>query len=177
MDRNNVILIGMPGAGKSTVGVILAKRIGYHFIDSDLIIQAQQQCRLQDIINRQGLAEFRRIEEQVLMDIQTRHTVIATGGSAIYCTDGLAKLAESGYQVYLKVSLDSLQHRIADMGQRGLVMEKGQDFEQLYRERTPLYERAADLIIDADGLNAEHVAMAIEAAMIRSYPEFRNLQG
>lgn len=175
MNKNNVILIGMPGAGKSTVGVILAKRIGYHFIDTDLIIQSQQHCRLQDIINRQGLAEFRRIEEQVLVNTQVQKTVIATGGSAIYCTKGLETLAISGYQIYLNVSLNSLQHRIADMGQRGLVMEKGQDFEQLYRERTPLYEQVADLTIDGNNLNAEQVAISIEKKIIRSFPEFKHL--
>ena len=175
MKKTNIILIGMPGAGKSTIGVILAKRIGYHFIDTDLIIQAQQHCRLQDIINRQGLADFRKIEEQVLANTQAQNSVIATGGSAIYCKKGLATLAKSGYQIYLNVSLDSLRHRIADMGQRGLVMEKGQNFEQLYRERTPLYEQVADLTIDADNLNAEQVAISIEEEIIRSFSEFKYL--
>ena len=165
MKKSNIILIGMPGAGKSTIGVILAKRIGYHFIDTDLIIQAQQKSRLQDIIDTQGLVEFRKIEEQTLLNIDSQQTVIATGGSVIYCTLGLKKLAQTGDLVYLQVALNTLLERIADMGQRGLVMEKGQSFEQLYRQRTPLYQQAADLTIECAQLNAEQVAATIEAAL------------
>ena len=171
MKKTNLILIGMPGAGKSTIGVILAKRIGYHFIDTDLIIQSQQKCRLQQIINQRGLTEFRQIEEQTLLDLQTDHTVIATGGSAIYCTNGLLKLAENGYRIYLQVSLDSLQQRIADMGQRGLVMEKGQSFAQLYQERSPLYTQEADLTINCGKLNAEQIAIKIEEELTHHFPD------
>jgi len=170
MKKTNLILIGMPGAGKSTIGVILAKRIGYHFIDTDLIIQAQQRFRLQEIIDQHGLAKFRRIEEQTLLELQTQHTVIATGGSVIYCKKGLRNLAENGYRVYLQIDLDSLQQRIADMGQRGLVMERGQSFEQLYQERTPLYAQEADLTINCAKLNAEQIAIRIEEELIRSFP-------
>ncbi|MCK4502434.1 MAG: (d)CMP kinase, partial [Desulfuromonadales bacterium] len=88
MKKSNIILIGMPGAGKSTVGVILAKRIGFHFIDTDLLIQSQEKCRLQQIIDTQGLAHFQKIEEQVLLDLNTRHSVIATGGSVVYSKEG-----------------------------------------------------------------------------------------
>jgi len=175
MKKTNLILIGMPGAGKSTIGVILAKRIGYHFIDTDLIIQSQQKYRLQEIINQRGLTEFRQIEEQTLLDLQTQRTVIATGGSAIYCTSGLSKLAETGYRIYLRVSLDSLQQRIADMGQRGLVMEQGQSFAQLYQERTPLYTQEADLTINCEKLNAEQVAIKIEEKLIHCFPNFQLL--
>ena len=171
MKKTNLILIGMPGAGKSTVGVILAKRIGYHFIDTDLIIQAQQKSRLQEIIDRRGLEEFRRIEDQTLLELQTQHTVIATGGSVVYCKNGLHKLAENGYRIYLQVDLDSLQKRIADMGQRGLVMEQGQSFAQLYQERTPLYVQEADLTINCQKLNAEQIAIQIEKELSRSFPD------
>jgi len=162
MKKNNIILIGMPGAGKSTVGVILAKRIGFHFIDTDLLIQSQEKCRLQQIIDTQGVNNFRAIEEQILLDLHVEHTIIATGGSVVYAEEGLKTLSTSGYLIYLQLELPTLQQRIADMGQRGLVMGKGQTFEQLYQERTPLYEKFADLIITCKELNAEQVAAMIE---------------
>ncbi|MBE0585772.1 MAG: shikimate kinase [Desulfofustis sp.] len=170
MERKNIILIGMPGAGKSTVGVILAKRIGFHFIDTDLIIQAQEKCRLQEIIDTQGVNNFRKIEEQMLLGLYTEHSVIATGGSVIYSKEGLETLGRTGYQIYLQVPLVTLQQRIADMGQRGLVMAEGQTFEQLYRERTPLYKQFADLTIDCEALNGEQVAARIEAEIHQRWP-------
>ena len=170
MTKKNIILIGMPGAGKSTVGVILAKRIGFHFIDTDLLIQAQEKCRLQQIIDTQGLENFRKIEEQMLLDLHTKHSVIATGGSVIYSKEGIEKLGKTGYRIYIQVSLESLQQRIADMGQRGLVMDKEQTFEQLYRERTPLYKKFADLTILCEGKNAEQVAAQIEKEIDQRWP-------
>lgn len=162
MAHSNLILIGMPGAGKSTVGVILAKRLGYHFIDTDLIIQAQEKRRLQQIIDEQGLDAFRQIEEQILLGLYTERCVIATGGSVVYSSEGIAAIGRTGQLLYLQVPLEELQQRIADMGQRGLVMGEGQSFSQLYAERTPLYAEYADLTIGCDGLNAEQVAAAIE---------------
>ena len=161
----NLVLIGMPGAGKSTVGVILAKRLGYHFIDTDLLIQAQENCRLQEIIDHRGLEEFRRIEEQVLLELDSRRCVIATGGSVIYSQQGIAALGQTGQLVYLQVALNELLLRIADMGKRGLVMAAGQSFADLYEERTPLYEECADWTINANGGNAEQVAALIEARL------------
>lgn len=173
MKKNNIILIGMPGAGKSTIGVILAKRIGFHFIDTDLLIQSQEKCRLQQLIDTQGLNNFREIEEKILLDLYAEHTIIATGGSVVYAEKGLEKLATSGYLIYLQLELSNLQQRIADMGQRGLVMNKGQTFEQLYQERTPLYEEFADLIITCKKMNAEQVAAMIENQIKR----FNSLPG
>ncbi len=152
----------MPGAGKSTIGVILAKRIGFHFIDTDLLIQSQEKCRLQQLIDTRGLNNFRKIEERILLDLHVEHSIIATGGSVVYAEKGLKALATSGYLIYLQLNLSTLQQRIADMGQRGLVMSKGQTFEQLYQERTPLYEDFADLIIAGKEMNAEQVAAMIE---------------
>jgi len=162
MKKNNIILIGMPGAGKSTIGVILAKRIGFHFIDTDLLIQSQEKRRLQQLIDTQGLNNFRQIEEQILLDLHVEQTIIATGGSVVYAEKGLEKLATSGYLIYLQLELSTLQRRIADMGQRGLVMNKGQTFEQLHLERTPLYEEFSDLTITCKEMNAEQVAAMIE---------------
>lgn len=171
MNKNNIILIGMPGAGKSTVGVILAKRIGFHFIDTDLLIQAQEKCRLQQIIDTKGRENFRRIEEQMLLNLQTEHTVIATGGSVVYGKKGLKTLGDSGHQIYLQIDLPTLQQRIADMGQRGLVIAEEQTFAQLYQERTPLYKNFADLTIPCNELSAEQVAAKIETEIGRFWPQ------
>ena len=171
MKKNDLILIGMPGAGKSTVGVILAKRVGFHFIDTDLLIQSHEKCRLQQLIDTQGLDYFRKIEEQVLLNLDTEHSVIATGGSVVYSETGLKKLSISGYLIYLQIELSTLRQRIADMGQRGLVMAEGQTFEQLYQERTPLYEKFANLTIHCEEMNAEQVAATIEKNLEKIYPK------
>lgn len=167
MHKSNLILIGMPGTGKSTVGVILAKRLGYNFIDTDLLIQAQQQYRLQQIIDLQGLEKFRQIEEQVIIDLRASRTIIATGGSVVYSEAGMAALQQVGLLIYLQTDLKRLQRRIADMGQRGLVMAAGQSFAQLYRERAPRYERYAELTIACSNLSAEEVAAQIETEVTR----------
>lgn len=169
--RSNLILIGMPGAGKSTVGVVLAKRLGFHFIDTDLVIQAQEKCRLQEIIDQRGTEAFRQIEEQILLGLYTERAIIATGGSVIYSREGIEALGRTGYQVYLQVPLDELEQRIADMGQRGLVMASGQSFSQLYAERTPLYQRYADLIVPCANCNAEQVAIRIENEVKVRWPQ------
>ncbi len=171
-EKSNIILIGMPGAGKSTVGVVLAKRLGFQFYDTDLIIQAREHKRLQQIIDSKGLDYFRYTEEQVIANLQLEHCVIATGGSVVYYENGLKALAATGQLVYLQVDLPELEQRIADMGQRGLVMGEGQTFEQLYNERTPLYQKFADLTIPCQGCNAEQVAAAIEEQIKRQWPEF-----
>lgn len=166
MKDENLVLIGMPGAGKSTVGVILAKRIGFNFIDTDLLIQSQQQSRLQEIIDREGLAQFRQIEEQVLLDLAETRTVVATGGSVVYSKSGIDALRRNSRLIYLQVSLDELQRRIADMGERGLVMAPEQSFSDLFSERAPLYQEYADLTVDCAGLNAEQVAARIESLLL-----------
>ena len=167
MEKSNLILIGMPGAGKSTVGVILAKRLGFNFADTDLLIQAQERNRLQQIIDTQGIEQFRQIEEQILLGLCTSRTIIATGGSVVYSTSGMHALQQTGHLIYQQVDLDRLQQRIANMGQRGLVMAAGQSFEQLYRERTPLYEKYSELTIPCSELTAEEVAAQIEIEVTR----------
>ena len=163
--NKNIILIGMPGAGKSTVGVILAKRLGFDFVDTDLLIQSHYGARLQQIIDTQGLPRFREIEEQTLIDLDVQNSVVATGGSVIYCPKGMASLAGKGMFVYLQVPLIDLEQRLADMGQRGLVMRKGQTLSHLYQQRVPLYEKYAQLTQDCTDLNAEQVAGKLEAAL------------
>ena len=159
---DNLVLIGMPGAGKSTVGVLLAKHLALDFVDTDLLLQRKLGLRLQQMINLRGLHSFRSAEEQVLMALNCTETVIATGGSAIYSENGMQRLKELGQVIYLKISLPLLTRRISDMGQRGIVFEPGQNFESLYADRTPLYHKYADLEIDIDELGVEDVLHLID---------------
>ncbi len=158
MTKTNVVLTGMPGAGKSTVGVVLAKRLGYDFLDTDVLIQARQGRRLQAIIDREGLSVFRQIEEAALLSLSCRRTVIATGGSAIYSERAMAALRGEGVIVFLDLPLTELERRVRDMDSRGLVIDPGETFADLYLRRLPLYRRWAEITIDADGRIVEEVA-------------------
>jgi len=159
----NIILIGMPGAGKSTVGVLLAKRLGYNFVDTDLILQSQQQTRLQQIIAAVGLDEFKRIEEDVCCQLQSTHSVIATGGSVVYSEQAMGHLGKLGQLVFIDIPLPELLERVHDMDSRGLVIGPGESYENLYKERQPLYKKYAEINIQGGGLTVEEVAAAIEA--------------
>lgn len=161
MKTSNVILIGMPGAGKSTVGVILAKRLGYDFIDTDLLIQSRAGKSLQSIINEDGLAAFRKTEEEILLDLEAERTVIATGGSAVYSRPGMAHLKRHGLAVFINTPLPVLQSRIADMATRGMVISPGESFADLFVERNPLYRKYADIVIDDTGKNVEAISEEI----------------
>lgn len=159
----NIVLIGMPGAGKSTVGVILAKVLGYQFIDSDLLIQEQEKCLLRDIIERDGLDGLISIEEQVNADIDVNDSVIATGGSVIYGAKAMEHLREIGIVVYIKLSYETIRKRLGNIKQRGVVFKEGQTLYDLYMERCPLYEAYAHLIIEAEDLGMEEVMEKIAA--------------
>jgi len=161
MNKTNVVLIGMPGAGKSTVGVVLAKRLGYDFLDTDVLIQARQGRRLQAIIDGEGLAAFRQIEEAALLSLANQSTVIATGGSAVYSDRGMAALRRGGVIVFLDLPLAELERRVRDMDSRGMVIDPGETFADLYVRRRPLYRRWAEITIAADGMVVEEVAGAI----------------
>lgn len=163
---NNIVLIGMPGAGKSTVGVILAKVLGYHFIDSDLLIQEQEQCLLKDIIERDGLEGLIAVEEQVNQNIQAEHAVIATGGSVIYGAKAMEHLRQIAKVVYIRLSFETINKRLGNIKQRGVVYREGQTLKSLYEERCPYYEKYAHIIIDAEGLDMEEVMEKIKAACI-----------
>lgn len=165
MSKKNVILIGMPGAGKSTVGVLLAKRLGLDFIDTDLLIQRRHGRRLQQIIDLEGLDRFLRLEEEVLLDLHAQGAVVATGGSAIYTESGMAALKGSGTAVFLDVPLPTLKKRIRDIDSRGLAVEPGETLVDLYRRRLPLYRYHADLQVDGSGKSAEEMAAAVAAAL------------
>ena len=160
--NDNLILIGMPGAGKSTIGVLLAKLFALDFIDTDLLLQRRVGLRLQQMINLQGLHSFRRAEEEMLLDLDCRQTLISTGGSVIYSERGMQHLKQLGQVIYLHISLPQLQQRMSDMGQRGVVIAPGQTFADLYAERTPLYRKYADLCINTDDLGVEAVLEKIE---------------
>lgn len=144
----NVVLIGMPGSGKSTIGVVLAKVLGYEFLDTDLLIQKREHRKLSRIIAEQGIEKFLEIENDVLKSINADHHVIATGGSAIYGKEGMEHLKETGTVLYLKIGYKELCERLGDLTARGVVLKKGQSFEELYKERIPLYESYADIVID-----------------------------
>ncbi len=158
----NLIMIGMPGAGKSTIGVLLAKHLGLDFIDTDLLLQRQEGLRLQQLITLKGLDSFRKAEEQTLLSLNCENTVIATGGSVVYSPTGMSHLKGLGRLIYLHISLPHLTQRIADMGERGILIAAGQSFAELYEERTPLYSRYADLDIEIDDLGVEAVLQKIE---------------
>lgn len=152
---NNIVFIGMPGVGKSTIGVILAKILGYQFVDADLLIQQQEGRLLREIIEQDGLEGFLSVENRVNAGIRADKTVIATGGSVVYCEGAMKHLSEIGTIVYLKLSYDLLNKRLRNLKGRGVVLKEGQDLKGLYEERVPLYERYADIIIDEKDMDIE----------------------
>ena len=162
---DNIILIGMPGAGKSTVGVVLAKSLGYNFIDSDLVIQAETGKRLFEIIEEEGIDGFLAVENQINAKLQTHHAVIATGGSVIYGEESMEHLKSIGKVVYLKVYYESLRKRLGDLLKRGVAIRNGSTLLDLYNERVPMYERYADITVDAQDKGIREVMEAIEAAL------------
>lgn len=146
----NIVLIGMPGAGKSTVGVVLAKRMGMSFMDSDLVIQEQEGKTLHEIIDEKGTEGFLEIENRVNATINPKNTIIATGGSVVYGKKAMEHLRAIGTVCYLKLSYESISDRLGDLAQRGVALKNGQTLLDLYHERTPLYEKYANHIIDCE---------------------------
>lgn len=158
---NNITLIGMPGVGKSTLGVVLAKVLGYQFLDADLLIQKQEKKRLPQIIEECGPDGFMAIENRVNASIQAENTVIATGGSVVYCQEAMEHLKSIGKVVYLKVSLKALSKRLGNLKGRGVLLKDGQTLEDLYKERIPLYEKYADIVVDEEGKDLEASLQAL----------------
>lgn len=156
----------MPGAGKSTVGVLLAKEIGLNFVDSDLLIQVRYGATLQEIMDARGHLELRRLEEAVLMDMPLQQTLVATGGSVVYSAAVMARLADAGPVVFLDVPLDALLERVDNLDTRGIARGPGQNFTDVYRERQPLYERYADIRVDAHSQSPQETARLI-ASLLR----------
>ena len=152
MRRNeNIVLIGMPGAGKSTAGVVLAKHMGRRFLDSDLVIQEKTGKLLHEIISEEGLAGFLAIENEINSGLQKNGSVIATGGSVIYGAGAMEHLKRTGTVVYLRLSYAEIESRLGDLKKRGVALKEGQTLLDLYEERIPLYEKYADLTVECDG--------------------------
>lgn len=159
--RSNLVLIGMPGSGKSTAGVILAKRTSRDFVDTDLLIQTSRKRSLQDIVDHDGYAALRNIEERVLLDLSVRNHVIATGGSAVYSDEAMAHLKSDGLLIFLDVDLATLESRIPDFSTRGLAKRPEQTLPELFSERFGLYTKHADITIKCGRLNQEEVCAKI----------------
>ena len=162
----NIVLIGMPGVGKSTVGVVLAKHAGFKFVDSDLVIQEETGMLLHEIITKEGDDGFRQVENRINASLQAKHSVIATGGSVIYGREAMKHLREIGIVVYLKLSYPAIADRLGDLKERGVTLRQGQTLEQLYDERVPLYERYADVTVDCENKSIREVVSEITTRLM-----------
>ena len=159
----NIVLIGMPGAGKSTVGVVLAKKLGFSFLDSDLLIQDHEKMLLHEIIEQKGLDGFNQIENEVNASITATNSVIATGGSVIYGKEAMEHLKTIGTVIYLQLNYEELKERLGDLEERGVCIRPGMTLKDLYAERTPLYETYADLTITCDDKPIRKIVQEIVA--------------
>lgn len=164
-DKTNVILIGMPGSGKSTVGVVLAKCLGYRFIDSDLVIQERHGKLLEELIRENGVEGFWKLENEVNASLEPEKSVIATGGSAVYGKSAMRHLGKIGTIVYLKLSCEEIDRRVGDLNARGVTVRKGQTLSDLYEERIPLYEKYADLTIECEGKQLREIVLEISGLL------------
>lgn len=162
---NNITLIGMPGVGKSTLGVVLAKVLGFQFLDSDLLIQKKEKRRLHRIIAEEGIDRFKEIENSVNASIDVTDTVIATGGSVVYGQEAMEHLKSVGKVVYLKLSYKELKKRLGNLKGRGVVLKEGQTLMDLYEERIPLYEKYADIVVDEENKSLESALQAVLDAL------------
>ena len=161
MKKSNITLIGMPGSGKSTVGVVLAKRLGKHFVDSDLVIQERHGKLLHELITEHGVEGFWQIESDVNASLNLENSIIATGGSACYESEGMEHLQTISMVVYLKLPYEEVEQRLGDLNARGVTLQPGQTLRDLYEERTPLYEKYADVILDCSGKVLRNVVAEI----------------
>ncbi|MCH2175456.1 MAG: shikimate kinase [Lentisphaeria bacterium] len=165
MIANNVSLIGMPGAGKSTIGVLLAKEFAFNFLDTDLLIQSQHHSPLSDIIAEIGNDGFRDLENKMLANLTVEDQVIATGGSACYCPEGMQNLAKLGPIVLLDIELKELQERLGCLKERGVVIAPGQTLQDLKHERDILYKKYASITIDCSHKTMEEIVAEIKDAI------------
>lgn len=159
--KRNIVLIGMPGVGKSTAGVVLAKILGYKFVDMDIVIQEREGRLLKDIIEEEGVEGFVAIENEVNASVVADKSIIATGGSVVYGREAMEHLKEIGTVVYLKVGYEAIEERVQNVKGRGVVLREGQTLKDIYDERTKLYEKYADVIVDETGKNVEDTIEAI----------------
>ena len=163
---DNITLIGMPGSGKSTVGVLLAKALGFDFIDTDLTLQQREGALLQNILNERGTGAFLDLEQDAICSVQCKNAVISPGGSCICRERSMAHLKTLGKIVYLRLPLEELETRLNNISTRGIAMEPGQTLQDLYDYRTPLYERWADMTVDCAGQSLEETVAAVLRALI-----------
>lgn len=166
MNRDNIILIGMPGSGKSTVGVVLAKVLGYQFVDADLVIQQKEGKLLHELISEHGNDGFLKLENEINCQISPKHSVIAPGGSVIYGPEAMEHYREIGTVVYLKLSYEALEKRLGNLKGRGVVLKDGQTLRDLYDERIPYYERYAHLTVDEADCDVAGVAQSIAKLLV-----------
>lgn len=164
---DNIILIGMPGSGKSTVGVLLAKTLGFDFIDTDLILQQREGALLQNILNEKGTEIFLDLEQQAICTVECKQAVISPGGSCVCRELSMAHLKNLGRIVYLDLPLQELEARLNNISTRGIAMEPGQTLSEVYRYRTPLYEKWADVTVQCAGQNLEETVAAVLRALIK----------
>lgn len=170
-EKNNIVLIGMPGVGKSTIGVILAKELGYQFLDADLLIQKQERRLLKEIIAQEGVDGFICIENQVNASIETEKTVIATGGSVIYGEEAMQHLKRIACVIYLRIPYEELEKRLGNLKNRGVVLRDGQTLRDLYKERICLYEKYADIVIDEEQKDIEETLESILEELMEKDPK------
>lgn len=168
----NVILIGMPGSGKSTAGVLLAKALGFHFVDTDLKLQQREGALLQDILGARGVQAFLDLEQEIICSVQCNNTVISPGGSCVCRERAMAHLQSLGRLIYLSLPLEELEARLQNISTRGIAMEPGQTLGDLYARRAPLYRRWADLTVDCAGQALEETV----AAVLRACRSLANLE-
>lgn len=166
---DNLILIGMPGSGKSTAGVVLARTLNYAFVDSDIVIQQTMNKRLSQLLDEYGTEGFRQLENRINASLDVHHTVIATGGSVIYGPEAMAHLKKIGTVIYLDLSYPAIENRLGDLHARGVTMKPGQTLHDLYNERTPLYQQYADITIHCDGLRLREVILQIQD-ILKNHP-------
>ena len=175
-EYDNIILIGMPGVGKSTAGVIAAKQLGMKFADSDILIQQREKKLLSQIIEEKGVGNFLSIENEVLKYINDKGLLLATGGSAVYSAEAMDLLRKNSLIIYLHIDMESLARRLYDLKNRGVVLKHGQTLEDIYIERIPLYRKYADEEINVIGLGIEEtVAQICERASIYNYSQNTDL--
>jgi len=160
-NKTNIVLIGMPAVGKSTVGILLAKKIGFDFLDTDIIIQTSEGTTLSRIIDKTGVTEFLKTEEKYCLSINGTNKVIATGGSVVYSRKAMAHLGKNGRIIYLETDLKPLKKRLSALDSRGVIRGPGQNIDSLYFERVPLYRQFADITIACNGLTPDQVLTKI----------------
>lgn len=161
----NIVLIGMPGCGKSTVGVLLAKALGMAFIDTDVVLQAKEGRKLQQMIDDIGVDAFLKKEEEAILSLSCENTVVATGGSVVYGERAMKRLHQGGTVVYMRLPYAQIARRLGNLATRGVTLRAGQTLLDLYNERVPLYEAQADIVFDASDGEIEQTVAALCARL------------